>query len=44
MSDLVAHRLAKATFVPRPTLYDLEASDAETRTLARAWKSTPWVS
>ena len=44
MSDLVADRLAKATFVPRPTLDDLEASDAETRTLARAWKSTPWVS
>ena len=26
------------------TLDDLEASDAETRTLARAWKNTPWVS
>ncbi len=38
MSDLIAERLAKATFVPRPTLEDLEASDAETRALARSWK------
>lgn len=38
MSDLIAERLAKATFVARPTLEDLEASDAETRAMARSWK------
>jgi 1-deoxy-D-xylulose-5-phosphate reductoisomerase len=38
MSDLIEERLAKATFVARPTLDDLEASDAETRALARSWK------
>ena len=31
MSDLIEERLAKATFVPHPTLEDLEATDAETR-------------
>jgi 1-deoxy-D-xylulose-5-phosphate reductoisomerase len=34
MSDLIGHLLARATFVPRPTLGDLEATDAETRALA----------
>ncbi len=38
MSDLIADSLAKATFVPLPTLEDLEASDAETRRLATTWK------
>jgi 1-deoxy-D-xylulose-5-phosphate reductoisomerase len=38
MSDLIEERLAKSTFVARPTLDDLEASDAETRALARSWK------
>ena len=40
MSDLIEERLAKATFVPRPTLDDLEASDAETRAVAKNWKRT----
>ncbi len=35
MSDLVAHCLAKATFVPDPSLEALEATDAEARRLAR---------
>jgi 1-deoxy-D-xylulose-5-phosphate reductoisomerase len=34
MSDLIADLLTRATFVPRPTLDDLEATDAETRALA----------
>lgn len=38
MSDLVENALARATFVPRPTLEDLEATDAETRRQASAWK------
>jgi 1-deoxy-D-xylulose-5-phosphate reductoisomerase len=38
MSDLIADSLAKATFVPLPTLEDLEASDAETRRHAATWK------
>lgn len=46
MSDLIAERLAKATFVPDPTLEDLEASDAETRRSAENWKPTTakWTS
>lgn len=45
MSDLVADRLAKATFVASPTLEALEASDAETRRAAReSMKTTPWSS
>ncbi|MBS1570642.1 MAG: 1-deoxy-D-xylulose-5-phosphate reductoisomerase [Bacteroidetes bacterium] len=45
MSDMVADRLAKATFVASPTLDDLEASDAETRLAAReSLKTTPWSS
>ncbi len=45
MSDLIADRLAKATFVSSPTLEELEASDAETRHAAHEslntlqWKS-----
>ena len=44
MSDLVEHCLAHASFINNPTLADLEASDAETRRLAReripsAWRS-----
>jgi 1-deoxy-D-xylulose-5-phosphate reductoisomerase len=38
MSDLIGDSLAKATFVPLPTLEDLEASDAETRRMATTWK------
>ena len=38
MSDLIADSLAKATFVPLPTLADLEDSDAETRRMAANWK------
>ena len=45
MSDLIADRLAKATFVPSPTLEDLEASDAETRRAAHeAMNSPQWRS
>ncbi len=46
MSDLIAERLAKATFVPHPTLEDLEATDAETRRMAQNWKPNPakWTS
>jgi 1-deoxy-D-xylulose-5-phosphate reductoisomerase len=46
MSDLIAERLAKATFVAHPTLEDLEASDAETRSMAENWKpaSAKWTS
>ncbi|HMN04525.1 MAG TPA: 1-deoxy-D-xylulose-5-phosphate reductoisomerase [Flavobacteriales bacterium] len=45
MSDLIANCMAKATFIPSPSLEDLEASDAETRRAALgaltspAWKS-----
>ncbi len=44
MSDLVEERLAKATFVPRPTLEDLVASDEETRRSARERASIAWNS
>ena len=46
MSDLIAERLATATFVPHPTLEDLEATDAETRRLAATWRPTAakWTS
>ncbi|MCC6401035.1 MAG: 1-deoxy-D-xylulose-5-phosphate reductoisomerase [Flavobacteriales bacterium] len=44
MSDLIEERLAKATFVPRPTLEDLVASDDETRRNARTWASPAWNS
>ncbi|MBL8011638.1 MAG: 1-deoxy-D-xylulose-5-phosphate reductoisomerase [Flavobacteriales bacterium] len=44
MSDLIEERLAKATFVPRPTLEDLVASDDETRRSARTWASPAWNS
>ena len=44
MSDVVAHGLAKVSFIPQPELNDLEASDAEARRAAReaipsAWRS-----
>lgn len=45
MSELVADRLAKATFAASPTLEDLEASDAETRRAAlEALNSPLWRS
>lgn len=45
MSDLIADRLAKATFVPSPTLEDLEASDSEARQAAlEALKFPAWRS
>ena len=44
MSDLIEERLAKATFVPRPTMEDLVASDDETRRSARTWASPAWNS
>lgn len=45
MSDIVADRLAKTTFVASPSLEELEISDAETRRTAReSMRSTPWSS
>src|SRR5690606_41598257 len=45
MSELVADRLAKSTFVASPTLEDLEASDAESRRAAlEALNSPLWKS
>jgi 1-deoxy-D-xylulose-5-phosphate reductoisomerase len=44
MSDLVAHCLAKATFAPQTTLETLEATDAETRRLAREHATAEWSS
>ena len=46
MSELIAESLSKATFVPHPTLEDLEATDAETRQLAMNWKpaTAKWTS
>ena len=46
MSDLIAESLSNATFVPHPTLEDLEATDAETRRLAMNWKpaTAKWTS
>ncbi|MBP8824005.1 MAG: 1-deoxy-D-xylulose-5-phosphate reductoisomerase [Flavobacteriales bacterium] len=41
MSDLIADRLAKATFVPAPDLDALVASDAETRRAVREALNTP---
>ena len=38
MSDLIGNVMGSATFVPHPTLEDLEATDAETRALAANWK------
>jgi 1-deoxy-D-xylulose-5-phosphate reductoisomerase len=38
MSDLVGDVLARTNFAPRPTLADLEASDAEARRLALEWR------
>lgn len=46
MSDLIADSLAKATFIPSPTLEELEATDAETRRMAqeRTKHSPTWKS
>ena len=45
MSDMVADRLAKATFAASPSLEELEASDSETRHAAHeAMKSPQWRS
>lgn len=41
MSDLIADRLAKSTFVSSPTLEELEASDADTRRMAYETLNTP---
>ncbi|MBZ0206184.1 MAG: 1-deoxy-D-xylulose-5-phosphate reductoisomerase [Flavobacteriales bacterium] len=41
MSDMVADRLAKATFVASPTLDELEASDTETRRAAHETMNSP---
>lgn len=38
MSDLIGDALVRTTFVARPTLEDLQASDAEARRFAEAWK------
>ncbi len=38
MSELIGNVMQSATFVPNPTLEDLEATDAETRVLAANWK------
>jgi 1-deoxy-D-xylulose-5-phosphate reductoisomerase len=40
MSDLIGESLAKATFVPHPTLEDLQESDAEARRIASDLKPT----
>lgn len=45
MSDLIADRLVKASFIASPTLEDLEKSDRETRIAAlEALKSPAWRS
>jgi 1-deoxy-D-xylulose-5-phosphate reductoisomerase len=44
MSDLVAHTLATVAYVERPTLADLEASDAEARRVARERMTPAWRS
>lgn len=41
MSDMIADRLAKATFVASPTLEELETSDAETRRAAHETLNPP---
>lgn len=38
MSDLIESVLTRATFAPRPTFDDLQASDSEARALAMEWK------
>ncbi|MBK9761601.1 MAG: 1-deoxy-D-xylulose-5-phosphate reductoisomerase [Flavobacteriales bacterium] len=38
MSELIGNVMQSATFVPHPTLEDLEATDAETRAMAANWK------
>jgi 1-deoxy-D-xylulose-5-phosphate reductoisomerase len=44
MSDLVEHCLDHASFITNPTLADLEASDTETRRMARERVPTAWRS
>ncbi len=44
MSDLVEHCLAHASYINNPTLADLEASDAETRRMARERVPSAWRS
>ena len=44
MSDLVAHCLQTVSFIPNPSLPDLEASDAEARRVARAGIPSAWTS
>jgi 1-deoxy-D-xylulose-5-phosphate reductoisomerase len=44
MSDLVEHCLQTVSFIPNPSLPDLEASDAEARRVARAGIPSAWTS
>jgi 1-deoxy-D-xylulose-5-phosphate reductoisomerase len=44
MSDLVEHCLQTVSFIPNPSLPDLEASDAEARRVARASIPSAWTS
>ncbi len=44
MSDLVEHSLQTVSFIPNPSLPDLEASDAEARRVARAGIPSAWTS
>lgn len=44
MSDLVEHCLATVPHIPRPVLADLEATDAETRRVARERIPSAWSS
>ncbi len=44
MSDLIAYCLGSVPFMPSPTLQDLEATDKETRRLARERTLSAWTS
>lgn len=44
MSDLVEHCLNTVTYIARPTLAELESSDAETRRMARERTTPAWRS
>lgn len=44
MSDLVEHTLTRVPHIARPTLADLEATDAEARRIARARNTHAWNS
>jgi 1-deoxy-D-xylulose-5-phosphate reductoisomerase len=44
MSDLVEHCLQTVSFIPNPSLPDLEASDAEARRVARVGIPSAWTS